>query len=47
MKKFNLNTTEKMLEKDALLEYYHERIKPGKNEKYKVIINNLIIAVKE
>ena len=45
MKKFNLNKTEKMLVQDALLEYYHERIKLGKNETYKVIINNLIIDV--
>lgn len=45
MKKFNLNKTEKMLVKDALLEYYHERIKLGKNHKYKLAMYKLIIDV--
>ena len=47
MKKFNLNDIEKMLVKDALLEYYHERIKLGKNHKYKLAMHNLIIDVKK
>jgi hypothetical protein len=41
-----LNQSEKMIIKDALLEYYHERIKLGSNNNYKVIINNLIAQIK-
>ena len=47
MKKFNLNESEKIIVADALLEYFHERIKKGNNDSWKALINNLIIEVKK
>ena len=47
MKKFNLNESEKIIVADALLEYFHERIKKGNNDSWKALINNLIVEVKK
>ena len=43
---YKCNKTDKMIIKNALIEFYHENIKKGNNQNYKNSVKDLITIIK-